>query len=52
MVEDRITNKELHYARVKGIKLTRKLYIAHLKEKKSDPFMDNVINYITSKKKI
>ena len=52
MIEQRVKNKELYYARVKGLKLTRKLYIAYLRDRKNDAFMDSVINYITSKKKI
>lgn len=52
MVEDRVTNKELYYSRVKGLKLTRKLYIAYLKEKKNDAFLKSVVNYIASKKKV
>jgi DNA-binding transcriptional LysR family regulator len=51
MIEQRVKNKELYYAKIKGLKLTRKLYIAYLKDRKNDAFLDRVINYITSKKK-
>ena len=52
MIDERIEKGELFYARVKGLKLTRKLYLAYNKEKKLDPFMDRVINYIISKRKV
>jgi len=52
MVEDEVKNKELFIARVKGLKLTRKLYLAYSKDKKQDAFMDRVINYVISKRKI
>jgi len=52
MIEDEAKKGELFYARVKGLKLTRKLYLAYNKEKKQDAFMDRVINYIMSKRKV
>jgi DNA-binding transcriptional LysR family regulator len=52
MIEDRVERGELFYARVKGLKITRKLYLAYTKERKSDAFMDSVINYIVSKRKV
>ena len=52
MVEDEVNKKELFIARVKGLKLTRKLYLAYSKDKKQDAFMDRVINYIISKRKV
>ncbi len=52
MIEDRVEKGELFYSRVKGVKLMRKLYLAYSKEKKTDAFMDSVINYIVSKRKV
>jgi DNA-binding transcriptional LysR family regulator len=36
-------------ARLPNVKMQRKLYIAYLKERKHDPFIDNVVNYLISK---
>lgn len=52
MIEHRAENQELYYARVKGLKLARKLYITYPKDKKLDPFLDRVVNYITSKRRV
>ena len=52
MIDDNIETGELFYARVRGLKITRKLYIAYLRDRKQDAFMDSVINYIVSKRKI
>ncbi len=52
MIEDKVESGELFYARVKGIKIMRKLYLAYSKERKQDAFMDSVINYIISKRKV
>ncbi len=52
MIEQEVANKELYCARVRGLKLTRKLYIAYLKEKKNEAIMDCVINFMMSKKKV
>ncbi len=51
MIEDDVNRGELFYARVKGLKITRKLYLAYSKERKQDPFMDSAISYIMSKRK-
>jgi len=51
MIEDRVERGELYYARIKGLKITRKLYLAYSKERKQDAFMNSVINYIVSKRK-
>ncbi|MBE0496211.1 MAG: LysR family transcriptional regulator [Campylobacterales bacterium] len=50
IVEHEVENGQLHLARVKGLKLTRPLFLAHLKERKNDPFIDNVCTYIMGKK--
>jgi len=52
MIDDKIESGELFYARVKGIKIMRKLYLAYAKDRKTDAFMDSVINYIVSKRKV
>ena len=52
MIDDRVERGELFYARIKGLKITRKLYLAYSKERKQDAFMDSVINYIVSKRKV
>jgi len=52
MIVDEVARGELFFARVKGLKIMRKLYIAYLKERKIDAFMDSVLNYITSKRRI
>ena len=52
MIDDTIDRGELYYARVKGLKITRKLYLAYSKERKQDAFMHSVINYIVSKRKV
>lgn len=52
MIEDEVQREELYISRIKGFKLTRKLYIAHLKDRKNDAFLDSVINYIASKRRL
>jgi LysR family transcriptional regulator, transcriptional activator of the cysJI operon len=52
MVLDEVQKGELYIGRLKGFKLTRKLYLAYPKDKKLDPFVDSVINYIMSKRRI
>jgi len=45
-IEDYVSGGILHEARLPNIKMKRKLYIAYLKEKKHDAFVDNVISYL------
>ncbi|MBE0492178.1 MAG: LysR family transcriptional regulator [Sulfurospirillum sp.] len=52
MIEEDLQKGELFAGRLKGYKLTRKLYLAYLKDRKQDPLMDNVINYIMSKRRL
>ena len=52
MIEDRVETGELFFAKIKGLKIKQKLYLAYLKERKVDAFMDRVINYIISKRKV
>ena len=50
VIQSEIAEGRLFEARLKGIKIERKFYIAYLKERKHDAFVDNVINYILSLK--
>jgi DNA-binding transcriptional LysR family regulator len=50
-IEDYVANGILFEARLPNIKMRRKLYIAYLKERKHDPFIDNVISYLMTVKK-
>lgn len=52
VIEDEVKNGTLYAARIKDYKLARHLYIAYLKERKHDALLDNVLTYITSKKRI
>jgi len=42
----------LHEARLKNHKITRHFYIAYLKDRKHDAFVDNVVNYLLSLNKV
>jgi DNA-binding transcriptional LysR family regulator len=42
----------LYESRIKGHKIERKFYIAYLKERKHDAFVDNVVNYLLSINKV
>jgi len=48
VVKHEIENGRLFEARVKNHKILRNFYIAYLKERKHDAFVDNVINYLLS----
>jgi molybdate transport repressor ModE-like protein len=52
MIQDEVDKGELFISRIKGFKLTRKLYLAYLKDRKQDAFMDSVVNYVTSKRRL
>jgi len=52
IVEQEVQSGQLHIARVKGLKLSRPFFLVCLKERKSDPFIDNVCNYIMSKRRL
>ncbi len=52
VIADEIENGTLYAARIKNMKFVRKLYIAYLKERKYDAFIDNLIQYLMSKRKI
>ncbi len=50
-ISDFVNNDILFEARLPDIKMKRKLYIAYLKERKHDAFIDTVINYLMTIKK-
>ncbi len=52
VIQDEIKNGTLFEARIKGYKIERKFYIAYLKERKHDAFVDNVVNYLLSINKV
>lgn len=47
MLEDEINRGILHVAKIKGIQLTRKFYICHLKSASQDALIDSAIDYLT-----
>ena len=48
VVKSEIEEGKLFEARIKNHKITRHFYIAYLKERKHDAFVDNVVNYLLS----
>ncbi len=52
VVKAEINNGKLFAARLKNYKMERTFYIAYLKERKHDAFVDNVVNYLLSLNKI
>jgi len=50
-IKDYVKTNTLFEARLPEVKMTRKLYIAYLKDRKHDAFIDTVINYLMSIKK-
>ncbi len=52
VVQHELANGTLFEARLKNLKVLRKFYIAYLKEKKHDVFIDNVVNYLLSLNKV
>jgi DNA-binding transcriptional LysR family regulator len=51
-IKDHVKSGMLYEARLPDLKMKRKLYIAYLKERKHDAFIETVINYLASLKKI
>ncbi len=49
-IEDFVKAGVLFETRLPNVKMKRKLYIGYLKERKHDPFIDNVISYLMSVK--
>jgi len=48
VVKPELEEGKLFEARLKNHKITRNFYIAYLKERKHDAFVDNVVNYLLS----
>ncbi|MEF3191547.1 MAG: LysR family transcriptional regulator [Campylobacterales bacterium] len=46
VIEEELKNGQLFEARVKGGKITRKLYIAYLKERKHDAYINSVVGHL------
>ena len=52
VIQAELDNGVLFEARLKNYKIERNFYIAYLKERKHDAFVDNVVNYLLSLNKI
>jgi len=52
IVEHEVESGLIYATKVRGLKLKRTLYLAHLKERKNDAFIDSVCSYIMSKRRI
>ncbi|MEK6658829.1 MAG: LysR family transcriptional regulator [Campylobacterota bacterium] len=52
VILNELANGKLFEARLKNYKIERSFYIAYLKDKKHDAFVDNVVNYLLSLNKI
>ncbi|BAF70579.1 LysR family transcriptional regulator [Nitratiruptor sp. SB155-2] len=45
-IEDEVKQGRLFEAKIKGVKIKRKLYICYLKERKNDPFLMNIVDHL------
>lgn len=52
IVNDEVEKGTLYISKMKGLKLSRMLYLCYLKDRKHDALIDNVINYVMSKHQI
>ncbi|WP_321779134.1 LysR family transcriptional regulator [Sulfurimonas sp.] len=52
VIQSDIQDGRLYEARIKNFKLQRHFYIAYLKERKHDAFVDNVVHYLLSINKV
>jgi len=52
VIKAELENGTLYEARLKNHKITRHFYIAYLKDRKHDAFVDNVVNYLLSLNKV
>ena len=52
VIQSEIEEGKLFEARLKNYKMERKFYIAYLRERKHDAFVDNVVNFLLSLNKI
>lgn len=46
VIAEELASGRLYEARMRNVKIERKLYIAYTKERKHDAFIDNVVNYL------
>lgn len=51
-IEDFVKAGILYEARLPSVQIKRKLYIAYLKERKHDAFIENVVNYLIAQNKL
>ena len=52
VIKNEVKEGKLFEARIRGHKIERKLYIAYLKERKHDVFINNIVNYLLSLNKV
>ena len=52
VIQSELNNGTLYEARLKNHKISRHFYIAYLKDRKHDAFVDNVVNFLLSLNKI
>ena len=52
VIKSELENGMLYEARLQNFKISRHFYIAYLKDRKHDAFVDNVVNYLLSLNKI
>jgi len=52
VIKSELANGTLYEARLKNHKILRSFYIAYLKERKHDAFVDNVVNFLLSLNKV
>ena len=52
VIKSEVANGQLFESRIKNHKIERKFYIAYLKERKHDAFIDNVVHYLLSINKV
>jgi DNA-binding transcriptional LysR family regulator len=52
VISDEIRAGLLHESKIKDYTIKRKFYIAYLKDRKMDAFVDNVVNYLLSLNKV
>ncbi len=51
-IEAELESGALHAAKIKGLEFKRYFYVAYLKERKHDAFIDKVVNFFMRKRKI
>ncbi len=52
VIEDEVKNGMLYSAKIRGYKFKRSLYIAYLKERRHDAFIDSIIDFLMDIRKI